>query len=299
MVHLLKTGAITLTFICGLLPRDEYVSVNRMIIDEIKDLLSFKYSVNNFHFIDQSKGWTLDNGTLDFSLFYSDGLHLLKTGTITLTFICGLLPRDEYVSVNRMIIDEIKDLLSFKYSVNNFHFIDQSKGWTLDNGTLDFSLFYSDGLHLIEKGNLKLGKSILKAIDSAIPGSRTPSCNKNIVCSTDFHLNLEDLPTLPRIVPVRNLVSFNKSMFKVVSTSSVRPSKSICDSNVPPSKPVSASSFRASKPISNRNVRPSKNVSASSVSPGKPICSSNVSLSEHVSTIIFHPSKPIIGSNVR
>ena len=209
-------------------------------------------------------------------------------------FICGLLPRDEYVSVNRVIIDEINDLLSFRCSVNNVHFIDQSKGWTLD-----FSLFYSDGLHLIEKGNLKLGKSILKAIDSTITGSRIPSRYKNTVCFTDFNLNLEHLPTLPRTVPVRNSVSFNKSMFKVVSTSTVRPSKPICDSNVPPSKPVSASSFRASEPISNRNVRPSKTVSASSVSPGKPICGNNVSLSEHVSTIIFHPSKPIIGSNVR
>ena len=104
---------------------------------------------------------------------------------------------------------------------------------------------------------------------------------------------------MPRTAPVCNPVCFNKSIFKVVSTSSLRLSKPICDSNVPPSKPVSASSFRTGKPISNRNVRPSKTVSASSVSPGKPICASNVSLSEHVSTIIFHPSKPIIGSNVR
>ena len=36
----------------------------------------------------------------------------------------------------------------------------------MDNGTLDFSLFYSDGLHLVKKGNL--GKSVLKAIDSII-----------------------------------------------------------------------------------------------------------------------------------
>ena len=214
-------------------------------------------------------------------------------------FICGLLPHDEYVSVNRVIIDEINDLLSFRCSVNNFHFIDQSKGWTLDNGTLDFSLFYSDGLHLVQRGNLKLGKSILKEIASTITGSRIPSRYKNAVCSTDFNLNLEDFPTLPRTVPVRNPVSFNKSMFKVVSTSSVRPIKLICNSNIPPSKPVSASSFGASKPISNRNIRPSKTVSASSVSPGKPICGSNVSLSEHVSTIIFHTSTPIIGSNVR
>ena len=53
-------------------------------------------------------------------------------------FICGLLPCDEYVSINRVIIDEIDDLLSFECSVNNFHFIDQSNGWTLDNGTLGF-----------------------------------------------------------------------------------------------------------------------------------------------------------------
>ena len=66
--------------------------------------------------------------------------------------------------------------------VNNFNFINQSKGWTLDNGTLDFSLFYSDGLHLVQKGNLKLGKSILKAIASTITGSRIPSRYKNAVC---------------------------------------------------------------------------------------------------------------------
>ena len=119
-------------------------------------------------------------------------------------FICGLLPRYEYVSVKRVIIDEINNHLSFKCSVNNFHFIDQSKGWTLDNGTLDFSLFYSDGLHLIEKGNLKLGKSILKEIDSTITGSKIPSRYKNTVCSTDFNLNLEDFSTLPRTVPVRS-----------------------------------------------------------------------------------------------
>ena len=88
------------------------------------------------------------------------------------------------------------------------------------------------------------------------------------MCSTDYNLNVEDFHTLPRTVPVHNPVSLNKSIFKVVSTSSVRPSKPICDSNVPPSKPGSASSFRTGKPISSRNVRPSKTVSSSSVSPG-------------------------------
>ena len=39
-------------------------------------------------------------------------------------FICGLLPRDECFSINRVIIDKINDFLSFKCSINNFHFID-------------------------------------------------------------------------------------------------------------------------------------------------------------------------------
>ena len=87
-------------------------------------------------------------------------------------FICGLLPRDVYFSINRVIIADINDRLSFKCSVNNFHFIDQSNGWTLNKGTLNLSLFYPDGLHLVEKGNLELEKSILKAIDSTITGSK-------------------------------------------------------------------------------------------------------------------------------
>ena len=98
----------------------------------------------------------------------------------------------------------------------------------------------------------------MKAIDSIIVGSKIPSRYKNAVCSTDFNLNLEDFPTLPSIVPVRNSVSFSKFIIKVVSTSSVRPGKFICDSNVPPSKPVSASFVHTGKPISNKNVSPIK-----------------------------------------
>ena len=117
---------------------------------------------------------------------------------------------------------------------------------------MDFSLLYSDGLRLIKKGNLKLGKSILKAINSTITASKIPSRYKNTVCSRDSNLNLKIFPTLPRTLTVLDPVSFNKSMFQVVSSSSVH------NSNVAPSKPVSPSSFRASKPVSNRNVRPRK-----------------------------------------
>ena len=109
-------------------------------------------------------------------------------------FVCGLLPHDEFFFVNRVIIDEINGLLSFKCSVNNFHFIYQRNGWILNNTALDFSLFYSDGLHLVEKDNIELGKSILKAIDCAITGTRMSYCYKYVVHSTSFNFNLENFP---------------------------------------------------------------------------------------------------------
>ena len=102
-------------------------------------------------------------------------------------FICGILPRDESFSINRLIINEVNDLLKSKCLVKSFHFINQNNGWTLNNGALDFSLFYSDGLHLVGKGNLKLGKSILKAIDS----NSNANPYKNAVY---FNLNERDLP---------------------------------------------------------------------------------------------------------
>ena len=55
---------------------------------------------------------------------------------------------------------------------------------------MDFSLFYSDGLHLVEKSNLKLGKSILKAIDSNTHAN--PYTN-----AVSFNLNECDFPSLP------------------------------------------------------------------------------------------------------
>ena len=117
-------------------------------------------------------------------------------------------------------------------------------------------------------------------------------------------MNQEDSRTLPCIVPVRNSachldqVSFRKSNFKLVSTSSVCPGKAIGDSNLLPSKAVSASSVHTGKPMNDKNFSPSKTVGASPVSSGKLICGSNFSLSKSVSGSFFCPNNSIIGSNV-
>ena len=78
-----------------------------------------------------------------------------------------MLPQGECFPINRFIIDEINNPISFKCAENNFHFIDQEMGGHV---TLDFSLFYLDGQHLVGEGNLKVGKFILKAIDVTITG---------------------------------------------------------------------------------------------------------------------------------
>ena len=54
-------------------------------------------------------------------------------------------------------------------------------------------LFYSDGLHLIEKGDLKLAKSIQKAIDIYIPIQSIANLKKNLAL---FKLNECDFPPL-------------------------------------------------------------------------------------------------------
>ena len=105
-------------------------------------------------------------------------------------FISGILPRDESFSINRLTINEVDDLLKSKRLVKSFHFINPSNGSELNNGTSNFSLFYSDGLHLVEKGNLKLDKSILKATDS----NSNANPYKNAVC---FDLHECDFPPLP------------------------------------------------------------------------------------------------------
>ena len=65
------------------------------------------------------------------------------------------------------------------------------KVWaTVNDSAWDFLLFSSDCLHLVEKGNLKLGKSILKAIDS----NSNTNPYKNVVY---FNLNECDFPPLP------------------------------------------------------------------------------------------------------
>ena len=107
---------------------------------------------------------------------------------IFLVIVSSILASKEIVQ--KLTINEINDLLESRCLFKSFHFINQNSFWKLNNGALNCSLFFCDGLHLVEKGNLKLVKSILKAIDS----NSNANPYKNAVC---FNLNEYDFPPLP------------------------------------------------------------------------------------------------------
>ena len=109
----------------------------------------------------------------------SIGSILQKKSSDINVSICGLIPYDEGSLVNRVLINEVNEILKHQCSIHGFAFIFQDHGWTFANGSLDCSLFYKDMLHLIEKGNVKLAKSITISITSRYNHSNLSSTNSN------------------------------------------------------------------------------------------------------------------------
>ena len=97
------------------------------------------------------------------------GFCLCEKSSNISVFICGLIPRDESWSVNRVLIKDTNGILKYLCLKHDFSFIDQSNGWTSNgwtftNGDLNPSLFFGDSLHLIEQENFKLAKLIINSI---------------------------------------------------------------------------------------------------------------------------------------
>ena len=92
------------------------------------------------------------------------GLSLRRKNSQLNVFVCGLLPRNDSWSVNRVYVKEVNDLLCYKCDLNGISFIKQDD-WISHDGSLKRKLFYRDNLHLIEEGNVKLSKSISDAIN--------------------------------------------------------------------------------------------------------------------------------------
>ena len=66
--------------------------------------------------------------------------------------VCGLPPRNNNWSINRVYIDKINSCLCYKSKLNDINFINHTDQ-TLQDGSLRPNLFNADKLHLIEEGN--------------------------------------------------------------------------------------------------------------------------------------------------
>ena len=49
--------------------------------------------------------------------------------------VCGLIPRDDCWSVNRVVINEVNEIFKYPWNINGFAFIFQDRGWTLAKGS--------------------------------------------------------------------------------------------------------------------------------------------------------------------
>ena len=97
-------------------------------------------------------------------LFISSDLRCFSS--LRNLYLCGILPCDDTSSINRHLKKETNNILKPLCSVNLIKFIDQDANWNQMNGSLEPDLFYSNKLHLVEKGNLILAKSVYISVKS-------------------------------------------------------------------------------------------------------------------------------------
>ena len=88
----------------------------------------------------------------------------------------------------------------------------------------DLDLFYSDKLHLVEKGNLILAKSIYISVRSYCESRNNYQPIKTYKSVTIFSLNNADFPTLTRLSPCKTVSDCVSVLpYKSVHNSFVKP----------------------------------------------------------------------------
>ena len=111
--------------------------------------------------------------------------------------ICGILPRDDSWSVNLVSIKNINQILKLKCCESSYKFVSHGKGWTLVDGSLNADLYYSDRLHLVKKGDLKLAESIFNSIELSNGSNHNNKFSKSYKIAVSFKLHNAEFPPLP------------------------------------------------------------------------------------------------------
>ena len=138
-------------------------------------------------------------------------------------FICRLFPRDECTSINCVYIIETNKISKVKCLLNKFLMIDQDTYWTQPkpNGCLNSDMFYLDKLHLVEKGNLVLAKSICRSMEYSHRIITRNELKMLYKLAVAFQLHNADFPVL-----------LSKYVCKTVSGCTKVPSSEFISSNV-------------------------------------------------------------------
>ena len=118
------------------------------------DLRTFSFLRNIVMLCGEDSPEDITNGLLKIASCFK------QRNNSTNVFICGILPCEETSSVNRLFIKETNNILKTSFSVYHINFIHQDTNWIQMNSSLKPDLFYSDKMHLVEKGNFILSKSI-------------------------------------------------------------------------------------------------------------------------------------------
>ena len=124
-------------------------------------------------------------------------------------FICGILPRDDISSINRLLIKESKNILKSSCYLNHINLINQNTNWINMSDSLKPDLFYSDKLHLLEKENFILAKSIYISVKNHYGSQNNYQLSKTDKSVTAFSLNNAVFSTLTLLPPYK--------LFSVVS----------------------------------------------------------------------------------
>ena len=193
----------------------------------LRSFSSLRYVVilcgaNNFY---QDSPEDIANGLFEIASSFEQGNKSTKF------FICGILPRD-ISSLDRLLIKETNNelkssrLINFTILSTNFHinFIDQDTNQIQMSGSLKPDrFFFLNKLHLVEKGNFILAKSIYISMKNCYGFQNTHQLNKTYQSLTAFSLKNADFPTLTTVSPRTYSDCISVSSNKSVQNSFIKP----------------------------------------------------------------------------
>ena len=150
-------------------------------------------STNNLY---QDSAGDIANGLIKIVSCFKQGNNAINV------FICSILPLDDTSSINHLLIKKTINILKSSSSINHIDFIYQDTNWIKMSGSLKSDLFSLDKLHLVEKGNLILAKSIYIPVKDHYGSWNNYQLSKTYKSVIAFSLNNADFSTLTSLSPV-------------------------------------------------------------------------------------------------